>query len=52
MDEYIPGYDQLSSKAKGEKLLEFLNEELKLRKINPIRIFSMADADRSEKVEF
>jgi len=51
MDEYIPGYEQLPAKAKSEKLLKFLNEELKLRKINPIRIFSMADAQRAQKVK-
>jgi len=51
MDEYIPGYEELSSKAKSEKLIEFLNEELKLRKINPQRIFSMADAQRAQKVQ-
>ena len=51
IDDFIPGYDELAPEVKGEKLIEFLVDELKLRKINPDRIFAMADARRANKVK-
>ena len=51
VDDFIPRYDELAPEVKGEKLIEFLVDELKLRKINPDRIFAMADARRANKVK-
>jgi hypothetical protein len=52
MNGLIPGYNESSPKTQGEKLTEFLGNELHQKNIKPVRIFSMADKKRTGSVKF
>lgn len=52
LEAYIPGYDSKTQAAKAESIVFYLNGEFKMRKLNPQRIFSMADHNRSSQVQF
>lgn len=50
MYEIIEGYDSFTPEVKSQKVIAYLMEELALRKLDPLRIYSMADIHRNETV--
>ena len=50
MTAIIPNYETLSQKEKNKKVLEFVNEEFSIRKLNPVRVYAMADKLRNNSV--
>lgn len=52
MNAYIPGYNQSSPRTQGEKLTNFLSNEMYQKNIKPVRVFSMADSNRVGTVKF
>ena len=52
MNDYIKGYDSLTPEAKTQMIVTYLNEELRVRKLMPGRVFAMADSGRTNSVKF
>ena len=52
MNQYIHGYNESSPRTQGQKLTDYLANELHQKGILPVRIFSMADSRRTGQVRF
>ena len=52
MNAFITGYNESSPRTQGEKLTEFIGNEMSQKNIKPVRIYSMADKKRTGQVKF
>lgn len=52
MNAFVPGFNESSPRTQGEKLTDYLANELRMKNIQPVRIFSMADTRRQGNVKF
>ena len=52
MNQYINNYNEASPRTQSEKLCDYLVNELHQKGIQPARIYAMADARRSDAVQF
>lgn len=52
LSSVIPGYSTMSLEDRNRRVVSYLNEQFALRKLNPLRVYSMADKGRSDQVEF
>ena len=52
MNAFIPGYNESSPRSQGEKLTDYLSNELRQKNFNPIRIFAMADKNKMKQCKF
>lgn len=44
MNAYIPGYNESTPEVKSEKLIDYVNSELRQKNLIPLRIFAIADS--------